>query len=97
MTITQIKEHNKKAGFYFFEPATMRFFRSKVESKPLIEKEDKVFFITSEQFKPSNGPAELRMYTIREYNKATGDVTTVGEFNKYKTKQEAVRQARFIK
>ena len=32
-TVTEIKEANKEAGYHFFDRKTMKFFKSKIESK----------------------------------------------------------------
>jgi hypothetical protein len=46
------------------------------------------YFITSEQFVPSQGPAQPRKYTIREVS-ASGDVDTVGELLQFATLKQA--------
>lgn len=80
MTIEQIRAANKAAGFFFFEPDTVRFFRSRilptVHSGP-----GGVYFLTSEQFVSSRGVASPRRYTVRKFNPGSGDIDTVGEFN----------------
>ena len=62
-TITKIKAANKKAGHYFFSPETMRFFRSKAYGIVRTTKAG-AFFITSEDFKASDG-FEDRSYKVR--------------------------------
>lgn len=57
MTIEQIKSANAAAGFHFFEPDTLRFFRSRIGSKVYGGR----FFVTSEE-----GPSGGRRYTVRE-------------------------------
>ncbi len=54
----QIEYANTSAGHHFFSPSTMRFFRSKVASRNVINGR---YFITSEQFDTSSP----RLYTIR--------------------------------
>jgi NADPH-dependent ferric siderophore reductase len=92
MTIEQIKAANHRAGRFFFEPATMRFFRSRVGST-VYEGPGGVYFVTSEQFVPSSGRPHPRLYTVRQFDPATGDVDSVGEFNEL-TKGRAHRAAR---
>lgn len=79
-SIAALKELNKKNGGCWFEPATMRFFGTRIESG-IIAKE---YFITSEQ--PPHGP---RMFSVRQFS-TTGDVETVGEFCSCKTRAEAI-------
>lgn len=90
MTITDIKEANKKAGKYFFSPDTMRFFRSRVASEVYTTLwSDYAYFVTSE-INPSNKQA----YSVRRFNKKTGDVVTEGKFFEYSTKRAAIEAAK---
>ncbi len=90
MTITDIKEANRKAGKYFFSPDTMRFFRSKVVSEVYTTTwGDYAYFVTRE-INPSNKMA----YSVRAFNKVNGDVRTEGEFFAYSTKQSAIEAAK---
>lgn len=42
-----------------------------------------VYFVTSERFHPSSGPASPRRYTVRQWRPdQPDDVHTVGEFNR---------------
>ena len=89
-TMQEVKQANKQIGNHFFDKKTMEFFNSKIESS-LIEKNEKQYFITSEQF---TGPGEYigkRLYTIREV-KPNGEIKTIGEFQGYNTKQEAKKE-----
>lgn len=79
-TITDIKAANKAAGLNFFERGTMRFFDSKVASKPY-SGPGGVYFVTSEQFHGSDGHSAPRKYTVRKFDPATGVVNTPGAFN----------------
>jgi hypothetical protein len=84
MTIEQIKAANHRAGRFFFEPATMRFFRSRVGSS-VYQGPGGVFFVTSEQFVASvwnDRRSYGRHFTVRQFNPETADIKTVGEFNK---------------
>lgn len=84
-TIAQIKDANARLGHYFFEPSSMRFFASRIASNTVYGGR---YFITSEQFMPSEGRAAARKFTIREAS-ADGSVKTLGEFQGYTTLQEA--------
>jgi hypothetical protein len=87
-SMADFKAANKASGRFWFSPDTMRFFRSKVEGG-LISFGSRQFFITSEQFVPSEGPADPRKFTVREAL-ADGSVDTVGEFQGFATKDAAV-------
>jgi hypothetical protein len=52
-----------------------------------------VYFVTSEQCGSSFGRIHPRLYTVRKFDPATGEVDTVGEFNEL-TKGRAQRAAR---
>lgn len=80
-TISNARALNKVKGFYFFEPKTMRFFRSKVHGGIIKDN----YFITSEQF----DDLHPRKFTIRYINWETGDILTHGDFQGYATKEEA--------
>ena len=89
MNIKQFKKLNKDENKHFFEPATLRFLNSKIESdfiKPNIVNCKQGFFITSEQY-DNDTP---RLYTIRQANFSNGNVDTIGKFQGYNTKKEAI-------
>jgi len=83
-TIRQIKEANKSAGMHWFEPATLRFFGSRIHKRVYYGK----FFITSERCRWEGGD-NRRLYSIRQANE-DGSIDTVGEFQAYATKAQAV-------
>jgi hypothetical protein len=56
-TIRQIKQANRAAGQYWFSPATMRFFKSRVLEGVYGGR----YFVTSEK-----GPSGVRLYSVRE-------------------------------
>ncbi len=93
MKIWEVQKINEEKGHYFFSKDTMNFFSSRIETKgDLIG--DK-FFVTSEQFKPSPGidgtidGSFPRKFSVREFNKESGDIHTVGEFQEFSTKKAA--------
>lgn len=88
-TVTQIKAANRAAGQHFFDPDTMRFFRSRMLRGVIGGR----FFITSEQYVDSEGNADPRRYTVRVVDDA-GHVDTVGEFQAYATPAAARAAAR---
>ncbi len=93
-TIEQIKGMNAAKGFHFFEPDTLRFFRSKVYGE-VYAGGGGWFFVTSEQFVcyEPRYCREPRAYSVR-YMRPDGQVETVGEFNSIPTLQRARTLAR---
>lgn len=78
MTMYDVRLKNRQAGKFFFEPATLRFFRSRIGLDLYGDR----YFVTSEQFVGSDHVAHARRYTVREV-KPSGDIDTVGEFQAY--------------
>ena len=75
-TIAEIKEANREAGFFFFQPATMRFFDSRV-GRAVYEGPGGIFFLTSEQFHSHvDGTSGPRRWTVREFDPKTGKIRT---------------------
>jgi hypothetical protein len=79
-TIHDVKVANDLIDNHFFDPATMRFFNSRVETDLI----DGRFFVTSEK-----GPNGIRAFTVREA-KPDGSIDTVGEFQEHATLKSAV-------
>ena len=92
-TIEAMKEGNRAAGVHFFDEDTMRFFRSRIESKPR-SYNGLWYFIDSSQFVPSSGIPDRRKYSLSSYNPKTGDVDRIGDFQKYTSKGEATKALR---
>jgi hypothetical protein len=90
-----IREANAAAGFHFFEPATMRFFRSQAARRNCYPCDARActYFVTSEQFTASSGWRAQRKYTIRAASWSSGDIRTVGTFQAYATRDRAERIA----
>jgi hypothetical protein len=87
LNMAEVKAANKLAGQYWFSPATMQFFDSKIETELINGK----YFITSEQ-----GPHQLaRHYTIRVVND-DATIDTVGEFQAYSSLSVAQWNLRMI-
>lgn len=83
-TMDDVRAANKARGHHFFEPGTLRFFRSRIGS----ELHGGRYFITSEQFVGSSGRG-ARLFTVREV-KPDGSCATVGEFQAYATRSQAL-------
>jgi hypothetical protein len=80
MHISEIQRANDKAGYFFFEPATLKFFRSWIDSE-VYETKTHAYFVTGER-----GPHQAkRLYTVRSYDKKKHDIKTAGEFQCYQT------------
>jgi len=81
----QVKAASKAAGSHWFEPSTMRFFKSRVLSVVYGGR----FFVTSEQ-----GPNGVRAYSVREASEDGSSISTVGEFQGWATAPQAKREAK---
>lgn len=92
MTIDDIRLSNQQHGQYFFSPSTLRFFASRI-GQEVYEGLGGVYFTTSEQFRPSSGPAGPRRYTVRQFAPETGKIRTVGEHQQYASSGAARRAA----
>jgi len=81
-TIGDVRFHNDRNGFCWFEKQTMSFFGSKIESSLL----KGGYFITSEK----NFDGTKRLYTIRKVNEDFS-INTIGSFQQFTTKQLAIK------
>jgi hypothetical protein len=82
MTIADIKQKLRAGGDHFFDPDTMRFFGSRVES--VLYKNNT--FVTSEY---TGFERTKRAYTVRYYDEAKNDVKDVSGFGAFSTKDAA--------
>ena len=89
-SIKDIKDANAEAGWFWFEPATMAFFNTVIESKPPIQGPGGVYLITSDRMSPD----DPKLYTIRAFDPETGIVCTEGEFRGFDTYADAWKEAR---
>ncbi len=83
-TTDDVKAANREAGRHFFDPATMRFFNSRVHRAVYGGR----YFVTSERYSVESG----RRYTVREIL-PDGDIETVGDFQQYATAAQARKAA----
>lgn len=90
--IDDIRMTNKSAGKHFFEAGALRFFASRI-LPTVYQGPGGIYFVTSEQFRPSSGPPHPRKYTVRRFNPETGDVGTVGEFQGFTRSRAAAKTA----
>lgn len=84
-TMEEIRSANARAGQHWFEPATMRFFRSRVGDNVYEGR----YFISSEQFDWKSP----RLYTIREIM-PNGSIEEVGGFQQWGSGRQAVAALR---
>jgi hypothetical protein len=90
----QIVRHSR--GYtHFFDADAKRFFNSRIgyatfqTNNPFI-----TLFVTSEKYVSRDERySEPRLYSIRSYDSRTRSVSTVGEFQEYKTSRAAARDA----
>jgi hypothetical protein len=96
-TMADVKAANQSIGSHWFERSTMRFFNTRIESKLMTRGPSEAapggrqVFITSERMDENHA----REYTIREA-KPDGDIDTLGEFQGYKTLEDAQRAVRLL-
>lgn len=93
LTLSDARRLNVEKGRYFFSPDTMKFFNSCVESDLIANK----YFVTSEKRSGDpflDIPAGERMFSIREFNSKTGNISTVGEFQEFGTRAQALKKVK---
>lgn len=90
----RIKRHSE--GYtHFFDPATMRYFNSRIGSNAYPTANPFVtLFTTSERFVPLYERAHPRLYSVRSYDSRDHDINTVGEFQAYTSSASANRAAK---
>lgn len=74
-------------GGHFFDPSSMRFFDSRIESREPINGR---YFVTSEKFHGSSDSSGPRLFTLRVVSD-DGDISTVGDFQAYVSHAAAKR------
>lgn len=83
-TMYDVRLKNRQAGYHFFDPGALRFFRSRIGNELYGGR----YFVTSEQFVGSNGYTAPRKYTIREV-RPDGGIGTVAGFQEYNSSSAA--------
>jgi hypothetical protein len=84
-SLHEIRKANESIGHHWFEPDTMRFFDSKIETGVIGGR----YFVTSERPDPDTP----RRYSVRMVQD-DGSIDTVGEFRAHATFGDAERAAR---
>lgn len=93
-TLSEIKAKNHAVGQHYFEPDTMRFFRSRCSEQVFPCFAARVtYFVTSEQNRGWGGDFP-RLYSVRKADWETGSCDTVGTFQGYKSLSGALGAAR---
>ena len=85
-SMTEVRRANAAAGNHWFEPGTMRFFRSRVSDRLYGGR----YFVSSER-----APRGARRYTVRVAND-DGSIGTVGEFQAFASRGAAHRRAAWL-
>lgn len=73
---------------HWFSKDTMRFFKSKVIQDVFPTDSGRVYFVSSEQ-----GPNGVRSFSVRCFMIVTDQIETVGEFQGYSTRTQALTAA----
>lgn len=81
-TITAIREDAKARGSHWFDPDTMRFWRSRVLRGVMTTADGSSLFVSSEAT-----PEGHRAYSVRRYRE--GRMDTLGDFMGYATAAQA--------
>lgn len=89
LSIGDIKAANERVGNHFFEKGTLNFFSSRILMDVFNAPDGIAYFVTSER-----GPNGRRAYSLRSFSPETGSVRTVGEFQGYATRAQAIGAAK---
>jgi len=100
VSLDEIRRLNEAAGQYFFESATIRFFRSSIPAEAFKSRDGRfAYFVTGEQFVGSDGVKAPRRFTIRVATLVPlgghrpGRIDTVGEFQHWNRRKGATAEA----
>lgn len=90
--ISLLAQRNAEAGYHWFTPDTRRFWGSRVASYGFCSPDGaRVYFVSSEY---TGVDRRRRAYSVRVGDLETGKVDTVGEFNGYATRAQAIAAAK---
>ena len=95
ISIDDIRRAAERNGSHWFEPGTMRFFRSRLAQVGYVSKQDDTvaYFVSSEQYRAVSGELLPRRYSVRRVDLTTGNVRTVGEFQAFASSPSAHAKA----
>jgi hypothetical protein len=85
LNISEMKRLNGAAGHTWFNKREMVYFGTRIECQPNAQG----FFITSED---GDFQGSWRGYTLRRFDLTTHEVHTVGDFNQFETRAEAMER-----
>lgn len=77
------------AGSHWFEPGSMRFFRTRLPRSALTDSNGRSWFVTSEA-----QPGGPRRYSVRCFTPSSGSIATHGEFRSHTSRAAAIRAMR---
>lgn len=86
--IYDISDIKSKSIGHFFDKGAMRFFNSRILSD-VFPSTKCVYFVTSEQYDYKSP----RLFTVRSFDLTTRSIETVGEFQEYATRAQAISAA----
>lgn len=90
-TMAEVRAANAALGHNWFRRDTMRFWNTRIESRLIGRR----YFVTSEKMDAPYEPPATRLFTVRRVND-DGSVETVGEFQGYETREDALTAARAL-
>jgi hypothetical protein len=102
ISIETVRRHAARNGSHFFDPDTMRFFRSRVANVAYRTADGtRAYFVTSEQFVPSRGEPAPRRYSVRYADFAEKEypascIEEASKFQEYPSRGVADRAARHM-
>ena len=80
-TMQNLKHFNRSQGYHFFDPRTLAFFRSHIQTRPPYAGR---VFVTSE----AQSWGSPRLYTVRMIEDS-GRIKTIGEFQQFHLRSSA--------
>lgn len=93
MNILSIQEIEKVyspgIGRHWFDPSSMRFFKSRLADVGYQSADGSVYFVSSEK-----GPDDRRAFSVRRLSGPKGDISTIGEFQSFATSGTATKYAK---
>ena len=78
----------KKSGNHFFDEDWMRHFDA-ILHETIIQRNGRVYFVTSEKFRGLYSPDKPRRYTVRMTDISQINLQEIGEFQEHKTLADA--------
>lgn len=80
----KLQQMARDAGSYWFEPDTLRFFKSRVSREAYQGADGRWYFVSSEQ-----APRASRLYSVRAVDDGWANVESYGGFQAYETRAQA--------